>query len=80
MKQLAALAWKEWHEVRIYLWISLGVFIGLPVVGGVEAMYQHVGRNFAISVSPWGLRAGISADDWKISGAPGRSMLDAGCS
>jgi len=53
MKQLAALAWKEWHEVRIYLWIALGVFVGLPVIGMLEAKYQHVGGRYEISASPW---------------------------
>ena len=53
MRQLVALAWKEWHEVRIYLWIALGVFIGLPLIGVLEAMYQHTGHHFEIEISPW---------------------------
>jgi len=53
MKQLAALAWKEWHETRIYLWIAIGVFIGLPVIGGFEAIFQHISHAFEISTTPW---------------------------
>ena len=36
MKQLTALAWKEWSEVQGYLWIALGIFVGLPVIGEMD--------------------------------------------
>jgi hypothetical protein len=42
-----SLAWKEWHESRAYLWIALGVFAGLPLISGVEAMWQF-SRRFEI--------------------------------
>jgi hypothetical protein len=53
MTQLIALTWKEWREVRIYLWIALGTFIGLPLIGGLEAHYHYGHEHFEISVSPW---------------------------
>jgi hypothetical protein len=52
MSQLRSLIWKEWHETRAFLWIGLGVFIGLPVASGLEAMVQYAHR-FEISASPW---------------------------
>jgi len=52
VKQLGSLVWKEWHETRGFLWIGLGVFLGLPVVAGLEAMAQYHHR-FEISASPW---------------------------
>jgi hypothetical protein len=52
-KQLASLGWKEWNEVRVYLWIAMGVFVGLPVIGGFEeVIFQHF-RQFEIFASPW---------------------------
>lgn len=53
MRQLTALAWKEWHETRAFLWIALGVFVGLPICGGLEALYQVPGRRFEIIAFPW---------------------------
>jgi len=53
MKASTSLFWKEWRETRIYLWISLGVFLGLPMIGGIEAAIQHQSRQFEILVSPW---------------------------
>ena len=53
MKRFTALAWKEWREVRVYLWIAIGVFIGLPVIGGIEAIFQGVSHHFEISTTPW---------------------------
>ena len=35
MKQLTSLVWKEWRETQAYLWIGLGIFLGLPAIGGV---------------------------------------------
>ncbi len=52
MKSLTALVWKEWHEVRAFLWIALGIFIVLPVIGGLEALLQY-DRGFEISTLPW---------------------------
>jgi hypothetical protein len=52
MRQLATLAWKEWHEVRAFLWIAFGVFIGLPSVAGVEVAYQYA-HGFQFVASPW---------------------------
>ncbi|MGD0767748.1 MAG: hypothetical protein ABSB42_06075 [Tepidisphaeraceae bacterium] len=57
MKQLTALVWKEWREVRVFLWIAFGVFIGLPIIAGLEAMVQYSHR-FEISTSPWVLGFG----------------------
>jgi hypothetical protein len=56
-KQLASLAWKEWHEARTYLWIGLGVFLGLPIVAGIEAMWQY-SRRFEVASTPWVLMFG----------------------
>jgi len=57
VKQLTALVWKEWREVRAFLWIALGVFIGLPIAGGLEAIAQYSHR-FEISASTWVLPFG----------------------
>ena len=57
MRQAASLIWKEWRESRTYLWIAIGVFIGLPVISGVEAIFQHW-RRFEVSTSPWVLAFG----------------------
>jgi len=54
MKRLTALVWKEWHETRIFLWIGLGIFIGLPMVGGLEEILRSsFTRRFEIFASPW---------------------------
>jgi hypothetical protein len=52
MKPMISLAWKEWHEVRVFLWIALGIFIVLPIAGGLEALWQY-DRRFEISATPW---------------------------
>ncbi|MGA2233067.1 MAG: hypothetical protein ABSH22_19365, partial [Tepidisphaeraceae bacterium] len=51
MKQLSLLAWKEWHEIRAFFWIAIGIFIGLPVIGGIEEFAQH--GHFVLLASPW---------------------------
>jgi hypothetical protein len=51
MRQLASLAWKEWNESRWLLIVALAVFLGLPAIGGLEAVRE--GHRFAILVSPW---------------------------
>ena len=61
MKRLPAMAWKEWHEVRTFLWIAFGVFIGLPSVAGVEVAYQYA-HGFQFVASPWiGIFGGVLA-------------------
>jgi hypothetical protein len=52
MGQLKSLLWKEWRETRIFLWIGLGIFLGLPCVGGLENTFQSAHR-FDIFASPW---------------------------
>ncbi|MDB5292583.1 MAG: hypothetical protein JWL69_3824 [Phycisphaerales bacterium] len=51
MRQLASLAWKEWHESRWLLVVALGVFLGLPLAGGLEAALAR--QKFAVLASPW---------------------------
>jgi hypothetical protein len=51
-RQLISLAWKEWCEARAFLWIGLGVFIGLPAIAGLEWSIQF-SRHFRIWTSPW---------------------------
>ena len=41
MTPTTALAWKEWREIRALLWIALGLFIGAPIIGGVEGLFQY---------------------------------------
>lgn len=52
MKQLTALVWKEWHEVRILFAIALFVFLGLPIIGGLQFVWFHKGR-FSVDTSGW---------------------------
>jgi hypothetical protein len=60
MRQIASLAWKEWHEVRIFLWIAAGVFIGLPLIGGLEATLDSA--RFTFVAFPWiGMFGGVLA-------------------
>ena len=51
MKQLTALICKEWHKAQAFLWIALGVFVGLPVIKSVEAMFQ-LSKRFEVSMLP----------------------------
>lgn len=37
MRQLLALAWKEWRESRWLLAVGIGVFLGLPMIGAWQA-------------------------------------------
>lgn len=46
----AAILWKEWRETRIYLLIALGIFVLLPLIGGLEYLAQY-GRHFHIEAS-----------------------------
>jgi hypothetical protein len=57
MNALASLAWKEWREARAFLWIALGTFVVLPVIGGIEELFQSPAR-FEISAYPWVLTFG----------------------
>ena len=51
MTRTTALAWKEWHDARPYLWVGLGVFLGLPLVGLAE-QYAQRGRGELLT-TPW---------------------------
>ena len=52
MNRISAIAWKEWHESRAFFFLALAVFIGLPLIGGLEyAIAYH--RAFSTSASPW---------------------------
>ncbi len=57
MTRLTSLLWKEWRTAQAYLWIGLGLFLGLPAIGGLQAMFQTTHR-FALSTSPWVLSLG----------------------
>jgi hypothetical protein len=57
MNALTSLAWKEWREARAFLWIALGTFVVLPVIGGIEELFQSPAR-FEISAYPWVLTFG----------------------
>jgi hypothetical protein len=52
MREIRAFIWKEWHETRLFLWIAWGLFIGLPIIGGVEERVLHA-RRFELYVAPW---------------------------
>jgi hypothetical protein len=51
MSQTKALLWKEWLEIRVFFHIALFVFLGLPLLGGLESRIQ-TGR-FEIMASAW---------------------------
>lgn len=51
MKQLTAIAWKEWREVRWILATALVTFVVLPIVAGIEGRAYL--RHFVFSASPW---------------------------
>lgn len=51
MKQLIALAWKEWREVRWVVAFALVAFVALPIVEGVEG--RRVVHGFVFVASPW---------------------------
>lgn len=51
MKQLMAVAWKEWREVRWVMVTALVTFVALPIVAGIEGRrYAH---GFVFAASPW---------------------------
>ncbi len=51
MNQLKSLVWKEWLEIRGFFLVALFVFLGLPLLGGIESLLQ-TGR-FEILASVW---------------------------
>jgi hypothetical protein len=58
MTQLTSLAWKEWHEVRWFLAAALGLFVGMPIVGGVQAMTIGRQGHFFFDAGPWVITLG----------------------
>ena len=53
MKPITALAWKEWHDARPYLWIGLGLFLGLPLVGLAEQALTTSSHHAELFATPW---------------------------
>jgi hypothetical protein len=58
MTQLASLAWKEWHEVRWFFIIAFGLFIGMPLLGGLEGKLLDRSTHFYFDAAPWVLTLG----------------------
>lgn len=52
MKQLGALIWKEWHDVRWFLAVALLLFIGMPCIGAIENRFTY-STGFDFNASPW---------------------------
>jgi hypothetical protein len=52
MRRTISLVWKEWHETGPLFWIAMGVFVGLPIIGGVEGMFYPPHR-FVFDGSAW---------------------------
>jgi len=52
MRRVISLTWKEWRESQALLWIGLGIFVGLPLIAGVEAKYLPPHR-FEFDAWPW---------------------------
>lgn len=61
MKQLQSLVWKEWHEVRWFLGIALGLFVGMPILGALEGLLisEYRQRHFYFDASPWIVKFGL---------------------
>ena len=51
MNRFRSLVWKEWREARAFLFIALFAFLGLPLIGGLEA--RMVTPRFGLVISPW---------------------------
>lgn len=51
MKQLIALAWKEWREVRWVLGFAVVIYVALPVIGGIESL--RMSHRLVFEASPW---------------------------
>ena len=53
MAQIVSLAWKEWHEVRWFLIVALGLFVGMPILGSLEGkLFFHM-SHFFFDAAPW---------------------------
>jgi hypothetical protein len=52
MNRFTSLLWKEWRGAQAYLWIGLGLFLLLPIVGGLEEVVVN-GHRFELWTSPW---------------------------
>ena len=52
MNRFTAMLWKEWHEARPYLWIGLGLFLGVPAVKCVQDTF-HANRHLDFAASMW---------------------------
>jgi hypothetical protein len=52
MNQTRTLLWKEWREAQAYLWIGLGVFLGLPLIAAMMFSIQNAHR-FEVDSSYW---------------------------
>jgi hypothetical protein len=51
IRQLLALAWKEWRELRWVVAFALITFIGFPLISGIQGRrYAH---HFEFHASPW---------------------------
>ncbi len=57
MGAIRSMFWKEWSEERAFLWIALGVFLGLPIIAGLEGLAQYSHR-FEIQATPWVITCG----------------------
>ena len=53
MTPTTALLWKEWREVRWFVWVGLGVFLGLPLIGAAQAYWLMNQRNVPVLAFPW---------------------------
>lgn len=51
MKQLMAVACKEWREVRWVVVTALVTFVALPIVAGIEG--RRYANGFVFAASPW---------------------------
>jgi hypothetical protein len=58
MTQLASLAWKEWHEVRWFFIVAVALFVGMPLLGGIEGKLFGNATHFYFDAAPWVLGLG----------------------
>lgn len=73
VNQIASLIWKEWQESQPLLWIGLGVFLGLPIIGGLEAtLVMH--KHFELFASQWVLDLGAVLAVFVAVGATCRDL------
>lgn len=52
MKQLGAMIWKEWHDVRWFLAVALLLFIGMPCIGAIENRFTY-NTGYDFDASAW---------------------------